>query len=71
MNQVLRDCYKGIAYCHYHPDDLNSKKVLDKRLMVAWAMGYPKTFFAKISHLTDEIKVTDMTEWEVKHIFDK
>ena len=68
MNPILRQIYKGIAYCYYHPEDITKKKALEKLFMTAWAMGYPKSYFDKPNK---DIDISDMTEWEIKYVLDK
>ena len=54
---------------YYHPEEKNKQKLLDELFTKAWHMGYPKTYFYQQSPLTEEIKVEDMTDWELKYIF--
>lgn len=68
MDPILRQCYKGIAYCYFNPDDIVKKKSLDTFISLAWKLGYPRTYFDIPSK---EIKVEDMTEWEIKYVLDK
>ena len=69
MDQIFRNIYRGIAYMYYHPEEKNKQKLLDELFTKAWHMGYPKTYFYQQSPLTEEIKVEDMTDWELKYIF--
>lgn len=69
MDIILRQCYRGIAYMYYNPEDKIMGEKLKKLLLTAWAMGYTRTFFDNPSNLTNEITVEDMTEWEIRYIF--
>lgn len=69
MNKILRDCFKGIAYVYYHPEESEKQKLLESLFTQAWRLGYPKTYFYHKSDLTNEIQVEDMTEWEIEYIF--
>lgn len=64
MNWVIRQCYKGIAYCYYHPEDTFKKGELDKLILKAWNLGYPRIGFDKGN---EEILIEEMTEWEIKY----
>jgi len=68
VHPVIRQCYQAIAYCHFHPDDIVKKKALDNLIKLAWNLGYPRTYFDNPSK---EVKVEDMTEWEIKYVLDK
>jgi hypothetical protein len=64
MIGLLRQIYKGIAYCHYHPEDKLKKEMLDSLILKAWDLGYPRTYFDKPNN---EIPISDMTEWEINY----
>lgn len=66
MNDIIRQCYKGIAYCHFHPTDMKKKEILDKLLLKAWDLGYSKVSFDKPNK---EITIGDMTIWEIGYMF--
>lgn len=71
MNQIIRQCYKGIAYCHFHPHDKEKREALEKLILIAWNLGYPRTYFNYQSKDTNSITINDMTEWEIKYVLDK
>lgn len=69
MNPILRNIYRGIAYCHFNPDQIAKCKELEKLFEKAWYLGYPRDYFYRKSELTNEIMVEDMTDWELQYIF--
>ena len=68
MHPIIRQCYRAIAYCHFHPDDKTKRLALDNLIKLSWDLGYPRTYFDMPN---SEIKVEDMTEWELKYVLDK
>ena len=62
MNQVIRQCYKGIAYCYYHPEDKKKSEILNSLILRAWYLGFPKVSF---DIPTPHIAIGDMTKWEI------
>lgn len=66
MNPIIRQVYKGIAYCYFHPEDMDKRLMLNNLILDAWNLGYPRTSF---DYGNKEIMIEDMTEWEVKYCF--
>lgn len=64
MNEIIRQCHKGIAYCYYHPDEVFKKRHLEEYFLKAWDLGMPKT---TIEQGTTELLVIDMTIWEIAY----
>lgn len=64
MNEVIRNCFKAIAYCHFHPDDKKKKGLMDALILRAWNLQYPRVWF---NNPNKDIVIGDMTRWEIAY----